>query len=282
MSTDTAFALKSQFSLLSVCAQQLGGALDDDTQRALNTWYGRFQADESAAESRGFVDELIGTPVASWEAAIDRHRAHRHPWYDYIADDITTDEMASFLLENQYYPTFLSMLEKIRDIQPIDDARAAVQENIDDEFQPAPHAELMRRMMLAVKARAKTPVVLDTYSSLIDRTLVFYYGYYVQPWHLVGALFATEHMGTHRVVRMGEGLSRLGLTDEELAFTIVHSECDEHHADDWLARVIIPSIDENSNLLPIIAAGIAECLNSSARYLDYLLDRVEAVEPAAL
>lgn len=282
MSSNNALAIESQSLLLSVCSKQLGASLDTKASAELKDWHTQFYLQQSTPENCGFFEELSSVPAEQWEALIERHRAHKHPWYDYIAQEITIDEMASFLLENQYYPTFIELLKKIEDIQFIEDGRAAVKENIDDEFQPAPHAELMKRMMLAVKARAKTPVVLDSYSSLIDRTLVFYYGYYIQPWHLVGSVFATEHMGTHRVISMGAGLSRLGLSDEELEFTIVHSECDEHHADDWMARVIIPSIKKDQSLLPLIAAGIAECLDSSARYLDYLLERARTPEPLAV
>lgn len=218
---------------------------------------------------------FLAAPISDWEELIAGHIAHRHEWYDFIANGITIDEMAAFLLENAQYPVFLRLLEGIRSVQISEDATAAVDENIADEQQPEPHAELMRRMMDAVSCRARHPLKLASYPSLIDRTLVFYYGYFRDRWHLVGSVFATERMGTRRVKSMYRGLRRLGLDEHELAFAIIHAQCDEHHAGDWLKRVIQPSVALRDDLRRPIANGIASCLETSRVYLDYLMRRAE-------
>ncbi|MBB3060607.1 iron-containing redox enzyme family protein [Microbulbifer rhizosphaerae] len=256
--------------LLKTCAEQLGSSLPTEFAEILIRW-----RQQTFTAPSPFLKELLATNPIQWDKSIAAHRAHSHPWYDFISSTIDIDNMASFLLENKYYPTFIALLEKILDIQFTDDAVSAVQENIDDEFEPEPHANLMRKMMMAVKKRAAEPIRLDDYPALNDRTLIFYYGYYLEPWHLVGSLFATEQMGTHRVICMKTGLERMGLSADELEFTTVHSECDEHHADDWLQRVIMPSIEARPELLNRIAAGIAECLDTSALYLDYVHERAQ-------
>jgi hypothetical protein len=149
-----------------------------------------------------------------------------------------------------------------------------VQENIADEREPVPHAGLMRRLMEAVRHRARPDLELTAHPTLVDRTLAFYYGYYCDAWHLVGSVFATERMATRRVSCMDEGLRRLGFDDHARAFTITHSECDDHHARDWLERVIVPSIERNEPLRAPIAKGIAACLDTSEQYLDSLMNRV--------
>ena len=260
----------SATELLKTCSQQQGSVLATATAQTLASWH-----QQTFTRPSAFLSHLLVTNPLQWDEAISSHPAHIHQWYNFISDTIDIDNMASFLLENAYYPTFMVLLEKILDVQFIEAARNAVQENIDDEFQPEPHAQLMRKLMMAVKKRAAEPVILDTYSELNNRTLIFYHGYYLEPWHLVGSLFATEQMGTHRVICMKKGLQRMGLSADELEFTTVHSECDEHHADDWLQRVIVPSINARPTLLPTIAAGIAECLDTSAVYLDYLLKRAQ-------
>ncbi len=256
--------------LLKICSQKMGATLPQTYEQTLQQWHKQTFKTPSL-----FQKKLLATEPAEWDWMISNHKANTHEWYDYIGDAIDIDTMASFLLENAYYPTFLDMLQKIRDAQFIDEAINAVQENIDDEFEPEPHANLMRKLMLAIKSRATEPIKLDAYPAINDRTLVFYYGYYLQPWHLVGSVFATEQMGTRRVICMKKGLERLGLTPEELAFTTVHAECDEHHADDWLQRVIIPGIKARPELRTMIVSGIAECLETSVIYLDYLLDRAQ-------
>ena len=258
-------------NLLRRCASALAdGRLSADESALVRTWGKGIEQGTAAVAER-----FHSAPISDWDWLISEHAAHRHQWYDFIADEITIDEMAVFLLENAHYPVFLRLLEAIRSIQICEDATAAVDENIAEEHQPEPHAELMRRMMGAVRSRAGRPLELAVYPSLIDRTLVFYYGYFCDPWHLVGSVFATERMGTRRVQAMYRGLRRLGLNVHELAFTIVHAQCDEHHAGDWLKRVIEPSVALRSDLRSPIANGIASCLETSRVYLDYLMRRTE-------
>jgi Iron-containing redox enzyme len=224
-------------------------------------------------ETDAFTACLTATATTAWDGVVTEHEAHRHYWYDFVQDEITIDEMAIFLLENGHYPAFLTLLERIREAQSLDEARAAIDENIADEHSPEPHAELMRRLMTAVKRRARPDLILEQHPTLVDRTLVFYYGYFCDPWHLVGSVFATERLGTRRVICMGEGFKRLGLSEHEPMFTTIHADCDDHHAGDWLERVILPGIAFDDSVRPRVAAGIAACLETSHAYLDFLSNR---------
>jgi hypothetical protein len=256
-------------TLLERCAQGVQtGRLSTDDQDGLRRW-------NAALDPRiaGVARELLARSTRRWDVAVAAHEAHRHFWYDFVRDEITIDEMAAFLLENRHYPSFLALLERIRDVQFVADARAAIDENIADEHQPEPHAELMRRLMMAVKERARPDLVLTQFPALVDRTLVFYYGYFCDPWHLVGSMFATERLGTRRVICMGEGLRRLGLSEYERMFTTIHAQCDDHHAGDWLERVIVPSTAFDEGICTRIANGLAACLETSRDYLDSLSDR---------
>jgi len=256
--------------LLQRCADQLDGEqLDAADRNLLEQWNSRVRW--LATET---IEQFVATPLADWESLITAHAAHRHVWYDFFRDDITIDEAAAFLLENGNYPAFLRLLEKIAEVQTCKEALAAVAQNIADEHEPEPHAELMRRLMQAVRARARHDLTLSQHPTLVERTLVFYYGYYCNPWHLVGSVFATERMGTRRVACMDQGLRRLGLSSHELAFTTIHSQCDDHHASDWLERVIIPSVVLQPDLRRAIAEGVATCLVTSNDYLTFLLRRV--------
>src|SRR5207249_2989983 len=98
--------------------------------------------------------------------------------------------------------------------------------------------------------------------------LVFYYGYFCDPWHLAGSLYATEVMAHYRMSQMGAGLERLQFDPADLEFIRVHVDCDEGHASDWSEGVIGPSIRLDPRLRVPIAEGIASCLETSARYLD--------------
>jgi hypothetical protein len=228
---------------------------------------------EKSKESATLARMLLATPETEWTGTILEHRAHRHRWYEQLADEAGVEEFAGFLLENWAFPAFLPLVERVLHAQICDEGRAAALRNIEDEQAPVPHADLMRRLIVAVKASAGDGVRLEQFPSLVDRTLVFYYGYYCDPWHLVGSLYVTETMAHHRMSHMDTGLKRLGFQPWELEFIRVHVVCDEDHAQDWSDGVIQPSVRLQPDLRTPIAEGIASCLETSARYLDDLSQR---------
>ena len=198
-----------------------------------------------------------------------------------LAKDASLDQFATFMLENRGFPAFLPMVERAMPAQVCDEARAAFQRNIDDEQLPVPHADLMRRLMGALRSRAGE-LRFPEHPSRIDRTLTFHYGYHLDVWSMIGSLYVTEVMALHRLQAMGEGLTRLGLTRHELEFVHVHMECDEEHGRDWSEGVIAPTLRLKPDLLEPIAAGIAVSLETSALYLDHLVQRhVAASAPDA-
>ncbi len=260
--------IPSRADLLHSCVQHIGSQLAGKDERALADWW-----HEERERSAPVAGAILARPDAEWERAMFEHPAHRHPWYDALADKVSIGEYATFLLENNAFPAFLTLVDKTLEAQVCDRGRAAVQRNIDDEQVPVPHAELMRRLMQAVKAKAGD-VPLESYPSLIDRTLVFYYGYYCDPWHLVGSLCAMEMLAVERMTKMGAGLRRLGLDPADLEYIDVHLGCDEDHAREWIEEVIIPSVALDPRLRRPIAEGIASCLETSERYLDDLCARL--------
>jgi Iron-containing redox enzyme len=137
-----------------------------------------------------------------------------------------------------------------------------------------PHAELMGRLMGVLKARVGEGLRLEVYPTLVDRTLVFYYGYYLDVWSLIGSLYVTETVAFHRLQGMNTGLQRLGLNARELEFIHIHMTCDENHARDWSDGVVGPTLNLDPSVRSSIAEGIAVCLETSARYLDRQVQRL--------
>jgi hypothetical protein len=257
-------------ALLDLCCDHLeSGQLGPTGAAALRRWWSTEQESATA-----LTEALVSQPTAEWTGAILEHRAHKHPWYDALARDVTLGEFACFMLENRSFPAFLPLARRALQAQICDEARAALQRNIDDEQVPVPHAALMGRLMAALKARAGEGLRLDVYPSLVDRTLVFYYGYYLDAWSLVGSMFVTEAVAQHRLQCMDTGLRRLGLSDHEREFIDVHLACDEDHALDWSDGVIGPTLRLDPWMRRRIAEGIAVCLETSARYLDAQVQRL--------
>ena len=255
-------------ALLRACVHGMGSQLSAVEKSALQRWWTVQQR-----RAAPLAAELLAQPESAWTAAVTRHRAHRHAFYDELAERADVPEFARFLLENWALPPFLRLVERALQVQICDTSCTALLRNIKDELFPKPHAELMRNLMTAIKERAGAGLNLELGQTLIDRTLIFYYGFYCDPWNLVGSLFATEMMGQHRMTRMGAGLTRLGFQPSELEFIRVHIECDEGHARDWMESVLMPSIRANPDLRARIATGIAACLVTSGHYLDDLSRR---------
>lgn len=263
--------------LLQRCAEGMAsGWLADAEMQSLHGWW-KPQRERAA----GLVELFMGLPIEAWSDAILAHRSHRHPWYDWLATEVTVREFATFMLENRYFPSFLLLVERVMEAQICDVARDALQRNVDDERLPVPHADLMRRLMLALKTKAGDGLVLDSYASLADRTLILHYGYYCDPWCLVGALFMIETMALHRMQKMNEGLRRLGLSEQELEFVSIHLTCDEDHAREWSECVIHPSVELQPQRRLAIAEGIAVALETMEHYLDDLVTRAASQRAAA-
>lgn len=263
-----AVSTASDAQLLHACVRGMGAQLSLREEAALRRWW-----TIQHWRSHPLAMELLAQGESVWTDAVLQHRAHRHAFFDELAERADVPEFARFLLENWAMPPFLRLVERALQAQICDVSRAALMRNIRDEVLPTPHAELMRNLMVAIKERAGPGLSLDLGQSVIDRTLIFYYGYYCDAWNLVGSLFATEMMGHHRMSRMGAGLTRLGFQPSELEFIRVHIECDEGHAREWMESVLLPSIRTNPELRAPMAAGIATCLVTSARYLDDLSRR---------
>jgi hypothetical protein len=130
-------------------------------------------------------------------------------------------------------------------------------------------------VMCALHARVGDGLRVEVYPSLVNRTLVFYYGYYLNVWALVGALFVTQAVALHRLQRMNTGLRRLGLDTRELEFIDIPMTCHEGHARDWSDGVIGSTLNVDPSVRNSIAEGIAVCLETSGRYLDWQVQRVK-------
>src|SRR5215470_8849702 len=190
--------------LLLACVERIGSQLDAEAASALERW-----AANSGRSAATLAAALLARPETDWETLILHHRAHRHAWFDELARRADIHDFAAYLDEIWASPAQLALLVRLRETQICDEGCAAIDRYITDEQLPVPHAHLMRRLILAVRAKAGGGTPRGFYPSLIDRTLAFYYGYYCDPWHLLGVQFANEVTSRYRMSQMGAGLERL-------------------------------------------------------------------------
>ena len=256
-------------TLLRTCAKCMKGGtlLEEAPEEALRLWW---EAEKARCAP---LAGSLASPDADWAEAIATHRAHRHAFYEELVTSGYVHDYAQLLLESWVLPAFLPLVERVFEVQTQTEGIEALLRKIHQEQSAAGRADLMRQltMALAVHAQADS-ACLDLHESLIDRSLVFYYGYFCDPWHLAGALFATEVLSPHQAAMIGAGLARLGYPPEDLHFIQARSVTDDNDPREWL-QLFGPAMEMKPVLRETVAQGIAACLETTARYLDDLTRR---------
>lgn len=263
--------------LLRACARcmKAGTLLEEAPEAELRRWW-------DAEHARcGPLAGSFASSDADWGSAIAMHRAHRHPFYDELATSGYVHDYAQLLLESWVLPAFLPLVERVFEVQTQTEGIEALLAKIHQEQAAAGRTELMRQLTMAVAVHAQADsACLDLHDSLNDRALVFYYGYFCDPWQLAGALFASEVMAAHQAAMIGTGLARLGYPAEDLQLIQARSATAQTEPDSWL-ELFGPAMDMKPAVREAIAQGIAACLETCARYLDDLERRALPQPPAA-
>ncbi len=249
-------------TLIQDCDAHFRPKRDGAFRLALESW-----RHAQAARVARQVESLMRMDPRDWQVLIEAHDAARHPWYDELRAHADAATFGAFLREEKAMPAFIPLLTAVGEAQALPSARRAVEENIADEHRPVPHSELFARLLAASERRGAGSGTFD--SVLDDTNLVFYYGYFACADFAAGALYATELMLHRRASAMLAGLTRLGFDAHESEFMRIHAACDEEHAAQWLAALIVPSAVD-PRVKRAQATGIAVRLATSARYLDRL------------
>lgn len=255
--------------LLRTCARcmKAGTLLEEAPEDELRRWW---EAEQGRCAP---LADALASPDASWAEAIGAHRAHQHPYYEELATSGYVHDYAQLLLESWVLPAFLPMVERVFEVQTQTEGIEALLNKIHQEQTAAGRTALMRQLTIAVAVHAQADsACLDLHDSLNDRALVFYYGYFCDPWQLAGALFATDVLAGHQAAMIGTGLTRLGYAGEDLQLMQARSAADDNDPRAWL-ELLGPAMEMKPSLREPICHGMAACLETNERYLDDLARR---------
>jgi hypothetical protein len=218
----------------------------------------------------------IQIPIEKLENLVLSHHSNNHEWYDLIGNRISIDDLSSFIFEESQMPSFIPLLEKLVNCIESDEIKNVVKSNIKDENFPKLHCDLFKKMAQDIFF-VKTPKpLLDKYLS--DTNLVFYYGYFIDPFFLIGALYATESMVPNRAKNVLNALKRFGFSDETLTFMEIPGLVDEKHSKEWLSEVIEPIYKLFPDKVKNIQDGIYYRLDTSEKYLNRLYKQARKYE----
>src|SRR5262249_18042814 len=93
--------------LLRACVRGMDSQLSAPEEVALRRWWTIQQR-----RSYPLAAELLAQPESAWTNSVLQHRAHRHAFFDELAESADVLEFARFLLENWALPPFLRLVER--------------------------------------------------------------------------------------------------------------------------------------------------------------------------
>lgn len=256
--------------LEDVCIQAVEEqkALSPDQRKKLDLWL------ESRLEfCSSLASHFFDSNPDTWNAFIKKHQIATHSILNYFEEESSLGEITTFFKETCKVPSFTSMLAGLLNNNFPDQAMKAIQKNYDDEFKPLHHKVLLAHMMGCLEQQAPGLSIKSDESS--NRHLGFHYGHHNDPYFLIGLLYATELVAGDRLQRIGKGMRRQGIDITQMDYITVHSQLDDHHAEEWLEEVIKPILSINPMVKSQISKGIAVILSTSVQYFDSVQQRLK-------
>src|SRR5262245_26754778 len=96
---DVLMSLAMDVELLRSCVACMQCGLDLREEQAL-----RRRAETIDRRAATTATSLLALRETQWEDLVYGHRAHRHSWYDELAERATIADFAAFMLENWAFP----------------------------------------------------------------------------------------------------------------------------------------------------------------------------------
>lgn len=248
-------------ALLETCAECVAwGQLPDPGREILCAW-----RETIGAPFAHWAECFLQLPASAWASTIERDAAYTHPWHAFLAHLSPREQLIDFLQEMERFPDLRVLLPLPLEVELSESGRCSVLRSREHD---APQARDPR----AGRA-ARGPSLLSL--PLAESLAVVYYGYYCDPWHLVGSAFAASRLAPMRAASLESAIERiasealagpglrsavrtLALLDVRLGFAEV----------DWLEDIIGPAIELDPRVRRSVGLGIAAELRTTHRLLD--------------
>jgi hypothetical protein len=230
----------------------------------------RKEASDYPATGREFVQWL--------KQLISDHPASQHPYYhSYLPEHGTREDMRLLLAqETSLDPRFDDILALIQ-IGTQGREKMEIAANYWDEMgngeHGSEHSALFARTLSAIDIDSRyikdnlrlEAKLCGNLSAALALSRRHYY-------KAIGYFGVTEYLAPRRFKSLTQAWRRLELPFEGIRYHDIHIEIDAGHAVGWFRNVIEPTVDRDPNIGREIAIGTLVRLNTSARYLDGLLE----------
>lgn len=238
----------------------------------------------SEAEVGQYANFLGRLPDAEhFESWANQHcETHRsnlfHPLFGFLRDDASREQLTEFLVQETPFDVhFGDILAKMLP-GVYGDAKTEFSKNFWDEMGCGDTAQMHRQ--LRVDMIKSLGVSGDVHLLEIERFCVAELRLANMYFHTafnrallpqaIGMMLATELMVPGRLDQQIAGWRRVGLTDQDMSYLIIHTVVDVEHAAGWMNEVVKPLIKKNPSFIPDIALGMARRLEHAAEVCDYM------------
>ncbi|MCY9786124.1 iron-containing redox enzyme family protein [Nocardiopsis sp. EMB25] len=216
------------------------------------------------------------------EDLVNAHVASRHEFYtSFVEAEATKEDIRFFMVqEGTLDPRFDDILALVQ-VGTTGVEKMEIAKNYWDEMGNGEHAGVHTTIF----AKSHTALGIDS-GFIADNTLLeakvcgnlssalalsrrHYY-------KAAGYFGATEYLVPRRFEYLTRAWKELGLPPEGVEYHLLHMEIDVEHGESWFNEVIGPVVERDPRLGREIALGAVLRLNTSARYLDAIVDHCRA------
>jgi hypothetical protein len=209
----------------------------------------------------------------AWFEALEQTGPGQHdPLFNWLAEDATVDDMNWFLTQEAAGEAGFDDLVALSQVKvPVDEAKLELARNYWDEMGrgnlKGMHGPMLSR---AVEGLGLEPLIDETLwpSLALANTLTAFATTRRYAWHAIGALGVVELTAPGRVALVGKGLKRLDHPPVVRKYFDLHAVLDVRHAEDWIANVLVPLVEDDPDRAPLLAEGALMRLACGQRCFD--------------
>lgn len=221
--------------------------------------------------------------VRSLRKIIREHPAHQHSFYSqYLPFDATVDDIAFYLSQesalDSRFDDFISLIQI--GLPPVAKMKFSAYnwDEMGDREQARIHSTRFKSVLEEVgvdeqyicENQLVEAIICGNLSALLALRKPLIY-------RAIGYFAVTEHMFPKRRSQLMKAWKRNNLSAEGIAYNREHRMGDEHHSEGVFWNIIAPCVDSNSAVAKDIYWGAMARLNSSQRYLDAMLQKLQVM-----
>jgi Iron-containing redox enzyme len=215
------------------------------------------------------VQSVPTTPVAfaAWfEDLKQTGPGQGDPLFPWLAEQATVADLGWFLRQEMEGEAGFDDLVALSQLKLPPRPKLEMARNYWDEMgqgrQGGMHGPMLKRLGDCLPPQPTSPVwqTLALGNLMVALATSRSYSY-----HSIGALGVIELTAPGRAERVNDALKRLGFAGDVRRYYALHATIDVRHAQTWVSEVLMPLVDSDRRIAPLLAEGALMRLRAGAR-----------------